>query len=123
MELRAAGPSTPSVIYDEQGKAIDTRAEGGEPIHFVFEEIRWSSEISRDEAAGRLEVTFYPFKKVKSFGHVPRLHSYLPSHKHRPFPRPQVAYLPFPEAFSRAEAEGKLVHSVLLWGALDDQSC
>lgn len=97
MELRAAGPSTPSVIYDEQGKAIDTRAEGGEPIHFVFEEIRWSSEISRDEAAGRLEVTFYPFKKV--------------------------AYLPFPEAFSRAEAEGKLVHSVLLWGALDDQSC
>ncbi|MCI4382319.1 hypothetical protein PGIGA_G00013500, partial [Pangasianodon gigas] len=97
MELRAAGPSTPSVIYDEQGKVIDTREEGGEPIHFVFEEIHWSSEISRDEAAGRLEVTFYPFKKV--------------------------AYLPFSEAFSRAEAEGKLVHSILLWGALDDQSC
>ncbi|KAF7704782.1 hypothetical protein HF521_021854 [Silurus meridionalis] len=33
MELRAAGPSTPSVIYDEQGKVIDSLEEGGEPIH------------------------------------------------------------------------------------------
>ncbi|KAG7328663.1 hypothetical protein KOW79_008607 [Hemibagrus wyckioides] len=97
MELRAAGPSTPSVIYDEQGNVIDSQTEGGEPIQFVFEEIHWSSEISRGEAADRLEVTFYPFKKVP--------------------------YVPFPEAFSRAEAEGKLVHSILLWGALDDQSC
>uniref|UniRef100_A0AAR2K5A9 EF-hand domain-containing protein n=1 Tax=Pygocentrus nattereri TaxID=42514 RepID=A0AAR2K5A9_PYGNA len=97
MELRVAGPSTPSVIYDEKGNVIDRRGEGGEPIQFVFEEINWSSEISREEAASRLEVTFYPFKKVP--------------------------YLPFTEAFSRAEAEGKLVHSILLWGALDDQSC
>ncbi|KAK3563464.1 hypothetical protein QTP86_028877 [Hemibagrus guttatus] len=67
MELRAAGPSTPSVIYDEQGNVIDSQAEGGEPIQFVFEEIHWSSEISRGEAADRLEVTFYPFKKVNSF--------------------------------------------------------
>lgn len=35
----------------------------------------------------------------------------------------QVSYLPFSEAFERAEAENKLVHSILLWGALDDQSC
>lgn len=35
----------------------------------------------------------------------------------------QVSYLPFSEAFERAEAEKKLVHSILLWGALDDQSC
>lgn len=35
----------------------------------------------------------------------------------------QVSYLPFSEAFQRAEAENKLVHSILLWGALDDQSC
>uniref|UniRef100_A0A4W4GXB2 Uncharacterized protein n=1 Tax=Electrophorus electricus TaxID=8005 RepID=A0A4W4GXB2_ELEEL len=97
MELRAAGPSTPSVVYDEQGNVIDSRAEGGEPVQFVFEEIRWSSEISREEAARRLDVTFYPFKKVP--------------------------YLPFEEAFSRAEAEKKLVHSIVLWGALDDQSC
>ncbi|XP_049319627.1 selenoprotein N isoform X2 [Astyanax mexicanus] len=66
MELRAAGPSTPSVIYDEQGNVIDSSVEGGEPIQFVFEEIHWSSEISREEAANRLEVTFYPFKKRPS---------------------------------------------------------
>lgn len=35
----------------------------------------------------------------------------------------QVTYLPFTEAFDRAKAEKKLVHSILLWGALDDQSC
>lgn len=35
----------------------------------------------------------------------------------------QVSYLPFTEAFERAKAEKKLVHSILLWGALDDQSC
>lgn len=64
MELRAAGPSTPSVIYDEQGNVIDSRGEGGEPIQFVFEEIVWSAEISREEAARRLEVTMYPFTKV-----------------------------------------------------------
>lgn len=36
---------------------------------------------------------------------------------------PQISYLPFTEAFERAQAEKKLVHSILLWGALDDQSC
>ena len=35
----------------------------------------------------------------------------------------QVTYRPFLEAFEVAGLEGKLVHSVLLWGALDDQSC
>lgn len=35
----------------------------------------------------------------------------------------QVSYLPFTQAFERAKAEKKLVHSILLWGALDDQSC
>lgn len=37
--------------------------------------------------------------------------------------RPQVTYLPFTEAFDQAKARNKLVHSILLWGALDDQSC
>ncbi|KAL1257842.1 hypothetical protein QQF64_011086 [Cirrhinus molitorella] len=64
MELRTEGPSTPSVIYDEQGNKIDSRGEGGEPIQFVFEEIVWSEELSREEASRRLEVTMYPFKKV-----------------------------------------------------------
>ena len=35
----------------------------------------------------------------------------------------QVPYYNLTEAFTRARAEKKLVHSILLWGALDDQSC
>lgn len=97
LELQSLSPSTPSFILDQDGNVIDSRGEGGEPIQFVFEEIHWTSEISRQEAARHLEVTFYPFKKV--------------------------SYLPFSEAFERAQAEKKLVHSILLWGALDDQSC
>ncbi|KAJ8333172.1 hypothetical protein SKAU_G00420680 [Synaphobranchus kaupii] len=97
MELQATAPSIPSFIQDEEGNMIDSRGgAGGDPIQFVFEEIHWKSEISRKEAAQRLELMLYPFKKV--------------------------TYLPFSEAFSRAQAEQKLVHSVLLWGALDDQT-
>lgn len=64
LELQSAGPSTPSVITDEQGNIIDRRDSSNEPIQFVFEEIHWTSEISQEEAARRMEVTFYPFKKV-----------------------------------------------------------
>lgn len=97
MELKSTGPSTPSVIIDEEGNVIDSKDINQEPIQFVFEDIHWSAEISQQEAVHRLEVTLYPFKKVD--------------------------YLPFSEAFERAEAENKLLHSILLWGALDDQSC
>uniref|UniRef100_A0A3Q3D928 Selenoprotein N n=1 Tax=Hippocampus comes TaxID=109280 RepID=A0A3Q3D928_HIPCM len=95
LELQSTGPSIPSVIMDEEGNVIDSRGGSAEPIQFVFEDIDWSVEIDQKEAARRLEVTLYPFKKV--------------------------SYLPFSEAFQRAEAEKKLVHSILLWGALDDQ--
>uniref|UniRef100_A0A8C9B121 Selenoprotein N n=2 Tax=Phocoena sinus TaxID=42100 RepID=A0A8C9B121_PHOSS len=97
MELEATGPSVPSVILDEDGNMIDSRLPSGEPLQFVFEKITWQQELSWEEAARRLEVAMYPFKKV--------------------------TYLPFTKAFERAKAENKLVHSVLLWGALDDQSC
>ncbi|MGH0129529.1 UNVERIFIED_CONTAM: hypothetical protein FKN15_009284 [Acipenser sinensis] len=97
MELEAAAPSIPSFIHDEEGNVIDSLDANGEPIQFVFEEIEWLSQITREEAGRRLEVTLYPFKKV--------------------------SYHPFSEAFDRAKAENKLVHSLLLWGALDDQSC
>lgn len=97
MELEAVGPSVPSVILDEDGNMIDSRLPSGEPLQFVFEEIKWHQELSWEEAARRLEVAMYPFKKVN--------------------------YLPFTEAFDRAKTENKLVHSILLWGALDDQSC
>uniref|UniRef100_A0A8C5UYP6 EF-hand domain-containing protein n=1 Tax=Microcebus murinus TaxID=30608 RepID=A0A8C5UYP6_MICMU len=97
MELEATGPSVPSMILDEDGNMIDSHLPSGEPLQFVFEEIEWQQELSWEEAARRLEVAMYPFKKV--------------------------TYLPFAEAFDRAQAEHKLVHSILLWGALDDQSC
>uniref|UniRef100_A0A8C0X8T6 EF-hand domain-containing protein n=1 Tax=Castor canadensis TaxID=51338 RepID=A0A8C0X8T6_CASCN len=97
MELEAMGPSVPSVILDEDGNWIDSRLPSGEPLQFVFEEIKWQQELSWEEATRRLEVAMYPFKKV--------------------------TYLPFTEAFDRAKAKNKLVHSILLWGALDDQSC
>ncbi|KAF0875579.1 SELN protein, partial [Crocuta crocuta] len=95
MELEAVGPSVPSVILDEDGNVIDSRPPSGEPLQFVFEEIEWQQELSWEEAARRLEVAMYPFKKV--------------------------TYLPFTEAFDQAKAKNKLVHSILLWGALDDQ--
>lgn len=97
MELEALGPSVPSVILDEDGNLIDSRLPSGEPLQFVFEEIQWQQELSWEEAARRLEVAMYPFKKV--------------------------TYLPFTKAFDQAKAKNKLVHSILLWGALDDQSC
>uniref|UniRef100_A0A7N4PSU7 Selenoprotein N n=2 Tax=Sarcophilus harrisii TaxID=9305 RepID=A0A7N4PSU7_SARHA len=97
MELESQGPSVPSVIQDENGNVIDSRLPSGEPIQFMFEDIVWQRELSWEKATQQLEVAMYPFKKV--------------------------TYLPFTEAFDRAKAENKLVHSILLWGALDDQSC
>jgi hypothetical protein len=35
----------------------------------------------------------------------------------------QVDYLPFEEAITAAKEETKLIHHIVLWGALDDQSC
>uniref|UniRef100_A0A667H2T5 Selenoprotein N n=1 Tax=Lynx canadensis TaxID=61383 RepID=A0A667H2T5_LYNCA len=64
MELEALGPSVPSVILDEDGNMIDSRPPSGEPLQFVFEEIKWQQELSWEEAARRLEVAMYPFKKV-----------------------------------------------------------
>ncbi len=47
--------------------------EGGEPIQFVFEEIVWSAELSREEASRHLEVTMYPFKKVSPWLSINKL--------------------------------------------------
>ncbi|XP_048961743.1 selenoprotein N isoform X4 [Canis lupus dingo] len=65
MELEATGPSVPSMILDEDGNMIDSRPPSGEPLQFVFEEIKWQQELSWEEAARRLEVAMYPFKKVQ----------------------------------------------------------
>lgn len=61
------------------------------------QDIKWEKEISREEARSILEKRMYPFKTVP--------------------------YLSFDKAYAKAKEEEKLVHSILLWGALDDQSC
>lgn len=106
---------------DNEGNIIDSK-DGDTPIQFVFEDIYWTSEISHQEASRRLDVTFYPFKKVNTQS---LLSTQLTLTQEISFLSAlfQVSYLPFSEAFERAEAEKKLVHSILLWGALDDQSC
>uniref|UniRef100_A0A2K5KUP1 Selenoprotein N n=1 Tax=Cercocebus atys TaxID=9531 RepID=A0A2K5KUP1_CERAT len=68
MELEAMGPSVPSVILDEDGSVIDSHLPSGESLQFVFEEIKWQQELSWEEAARRLEVAMYPFKKVRLGG-------------------------------------------------------
>uniref|UniRef100_A0A2K5F960 EF-hand domain-containing protein n=1 Tax=Aotus nancymaae TaxID=37293 RepID=A0A2K5F960_AOTNA len=90
MELEATGPSVPSMILDEDGSVIDSHLPSGEPLQFVFEEIKWQQELSWEEAARHLEV--------------------------------KVSYLLFTEAFHRAKAVNKLVHSVLLWGMVLESS-
>lgn len=68
MELEAMGPSVPSVILDKDGSVIDSHLPSGESLQFVFEEIKWQQELSWEEAARRLEVAMYPFKKVRLGG-------------------------------------------------------
>lgn len=57
----------------------------------------WSEEIDMEDALKIIEQTMYPFK--------------------------QITYYNFTEAYIRAKNENKLIHAILLWGALDDQSC
>ncbi|CAL1270289.1 unnamed protein product [Larinioides sclopetarius] len=59
--------------------------------------LKWKSEITMDEALNSLELQFFPFKEVK--------------------------YYNVPDAFDVASKESKLVHGIILWGNLADQSC
>lgn len=68
-----------------------------EEVEFTSKTIKWDKEISFDKAYKALEDAFYSFK--------------------------EVPYVSFEDALNRAKEEKKLVHHILLWGALDDQSC
>ncbi|KAF6721832.1 Selenoprotein N [Oryzias melastigma] len=72
MELQSTGPSTPSIILDEEGNVIDRRDGSSEPIQFVFEEIHWTSEISREEAARHLEKRSRKLRQRRSSGRTLR---------------------------------------------------
>ena len=86
---------------------------------YNFSAIKWDEEISVDRALVLLEQSFYPFKKVrKCFGLV----TLSRSHSHS-CTAGQIPYLYFTDAMDLARQQEKLVHFILLWGALDDQSC
>ncbi|XP_045618446.1 selenoprotein N isoform X2 [Procambarus clarkii] len=63
----------------------------------VPDSITWMQEINAQEALTMLEKELYKFMKVD--------------------------YHNFTEAYVRASSESRPVHSVVLWGVLDDQSC
>uniref|UniRef100_A0A7M7PUL0 EF-hand domain-containing protein n=1 Tax=Strongylocentrotus purpuratus TaxID=7668 RepID=A0A7M7PUL0_STRPU len=94
MELHAPNPSSQVTIYSESGEVL---YEPSNQQEMSSGTIHWDEEISMEEALVLLEKEMYPFKKIE--------------------------YMPLNAAFKRAHAERKLVHHVLLWGALDDQSC
>jgi len=59
--------------------------------------INWEKEISESQARRLLQKKFYPFQEIR--------------------------YYPFNITYEKANEESKLVHQILLWGSLDDQSC
>lgn len=84
-------------ILLEENMSVDFMKVSENNLLENFEDLRWSEEIDIEDGYSELEIKFYPFKKVKYF-------SYL-------------------EAFKEATKMNKLVHFIMLWGALDDQSC
>jgi len=95
MELRSTGPSRPAT-YEGYDIRESLKPETT-PAEDILEGLTWTKEVQVDMCERAMEIEFYPFKKVP--------------------------YYNFTEAFERASTEKKLVHSIVLWGALDDQSC
>lgn len=94
MELRSSRSSIH--VFDEAGRQ-GYRLSAEPDDEAVLSGITWQEEISVAEARRRLEVEMYPFK--------------------------QVEYYNFTTVFERAREAERPIHSILLWGALDDQSC
>ncbi len=70
---------------------MEALAFGSETVN--VEAVKWNQEVELEHGFNEVESLFYPFKKVK--------------------------YLPFLEAFREAKKLDKLVHFIMLWGALD----
>lgn len=60
-------------------------------------EIAWDYSITTEEARKKLELSFYRFAEID--------------------------WLPIDEAIVQAEVAHHPIHAILLWGALDDESC
>lgn len=87
--------TAPSTPPDNEEEVISDNEE--EANNSDQSRIVWQEEITREQANLELEKVMYPFK--------------------------QVTYHDFDKVFDHAKAENKLVHNIVLWGALDDQSC
>lgn len=88
--------TAPSQILDV-GKSSDLKEKYIEEVEYSEDLEEWIQEISEEEALKKMEVAMYPFK--------------------------ELTYFNISDAFEIAQKESKLVHHILLWGALDDQSC
>lgn len=102
MEIISSLPSMRSTMVDQEGVTRSISQQMIKPLfenvyNDLIERIKWDEQIEIKEAYVKLEQSFYPFK--------------------------QVTYFPFLEAFKKAKELNKYVHFILLWGALDDQSC
>jgi hypothetical protein len=63
----------------------------------AVEAIRWTEQIETAQALDRLGALFYKFKDIH--------------------------WVPFEQALAAAKVQKKPIFAVVLWGALDDQSC
>lgn len=101
----------PKTVHDAYGQEVDIaycdemKLESTGPSapsaskagHFDVNDVKWTTEIDLEKAYRMLEKEFFPFKAVP--------------------------YVKFNETFPQASTEGKLIHHILMWGALEDQSC
>ena len=102
LEVMSSMPSMKSYLHDNEGVKRTITNQFLKPMfentyQALINKIKWDEEMDSKEADVKLEQAFFPFK--------------------------QVTYYPFLEAFRKAEQMNKIVHFILLWGALDDQSC
>ena len=95
MEITSSSPSLKSNLF--AAGQLHIKPISNEIYQSFLDQIKWKEEIDLHESFVQLEKSFYPFKKI--------------------------TYHKFLDAFREAERLNKLVHFILLWGALDDQSC
>ena len=105
MEILSSAPSI---------KAVKTPVEFIKPSVSSAEDIKWIEEINIDQGYIELEKSFYPFKQVYLFIYFLFLKNYLSCLNFK-----KVKYHPFLEALEKAKSLDKLVHFIMLWGALD----
>lgn len=95
MEIISSSPSLKSKLFSADKSLI--KPISNEMYQTLLNQIKWKEQIDLSECFSLLEKSFYPFK--------------------------QITYYNFLDAFKEASRLNKLVHFILLWGALDDQSC